>query len=99
MDRKYYKNLKALDNLKTDSVSVEMNEVQITKQGCGIDKSPIENDCELRITPGESCITKNSTPPICSAISYIFSTHGQSSRTPIRQLITSRGVTNSVLNR
>ncbi len=44
MDRKHYKNSKVLDNLETDSVSTEVNEVQITKQGCGIDKSFIEND-------------------------------------------------------
>ncbi len=45
MDRKHYENSKVLDNLKADSVSTEVNEVQITKQGCGIDKSFIENDC------------------------------------------------------
>ncbi len=65
--------MKDLDNLKTDAASAEVNEVQITEQECGIDKSPIENDCDLRIIPGESRITQNSTPPICSAISDTFS--------------------------
>ncbi len=64
--------MKALDNLKTDSATAGVNEIQITEQECGIDKSPIENGCELRMTPGESGIAKKSTPPIRSSISDTF---------------------------
>ncbi len=68
-NRKQAKKSKAFVNEITDAASAEVNQVQITEQECGINKSPIENDCELRIIPGESRRTQNSTPPICSAIS------------------------------
>ncbi len=60
---KHSKKPKALDNSKTDAASADVNDVQITDQECGIDQSPIENDCELRIIPGESRSTQNSTAP------------------------------------